>query len=195
LESILIIIGVNLFVFVAVNIRPELANYLELMPVGILSHPWQIITSVFTHYDFFHIFTNMYTLYFFGSSVLQLLGVKRFWVVYIGGGLLGSILFTGLAYIGSDYSLPWLGQLYSNGYPITAIGASGAVFALGGALAVLRPNLKVFVFPIPAAIPLWIAVLGGFALLSFVSGIAWQAHLGGMLLGLAVGYYYRRKGY
>jgi membrane associated rhomboid family serine protease len=177
LESILIIIGVNLFVFVAVSIRPELVSYLGLMPTGILSHPWQIITSVFTHYDFFHIFANMYTLYFFGSSVLQLLGAKRFWFIYLVGGIMGSLFYILLA------------------PPYLAIGASGAVFALGGALAVLRPNLKVFVFPIPAAIPLWIAVLGGFALLSFVSGVAWQAHLGGILLGLAVGYYYRRKGY
>ncbi len=177
MESILVIIGINLFVFIMVNIRPELVLSMGLMPTGILQHPWQIITSVFTHQGLFHIFANMYTLYFFGNSVLRLLGVRRFWFIYLVGGIMGSLFYI------------WLAP------PYLAIGASGAVFALGGALAVLRPNLKVFVFPIPAAIPLWIAVLGGFALLSFVAGVAWQAHLGGLLLGLITGYYYRHKVY
>ena len=49
-----------------------------------------------------------------------------------------------------------------------AIGASGAVFALGGALAVMRPKLRVFVFPIPVPIPLWSAVIGGFLIISLL---------------------------
>jgi len=176
-QSILIIIGINVLIFIMVNIRPDLLAYLGLMPDGIWQNPWQLITSVFTHYGFSHLFANMFTLYFFGSSVLRLLGERRFWLIYLGGGIAGS-----LAYI-----------LLSPGF--LAIGASGAVFALGGALAVLRPELRVYVFPLPVALPLWVAVLGGFALLSFVGGVAWQAHLGGLLLGLAVGYFYRRKGY
>ena len=177
MQSILIIIAINVLVFIMVNIRPDLLPYLGLMPDGIWQRPWQIISSVFTHYGFFHLFANMYTLYFFGSSVHQLLGERRFWLIYLAGGIAGS-----LAYI-----------LLSPGY--LAIGASGAVFALGGALAVLRPNLKVYILFIPVAMPLWVAVLGGFALLSFIGGVAWQAHLGGLLLGVLVGYYYRRKGY
>ena len=74
-----------------------------------------------------------------------------------------------------------------------AIGASGAVFALGGALAILAPNVKVVVFPIPAKMPLWIAVIGGFVILSFVSGVAWQAHAGGLLTGLAAGLLFKRE--
>ena len=75
-----------------------------------------------------------------------------------------------------------------------AVGASGAVFALGGALTVMRPKLKVFVFPIPAPIPLWVAVIGGFFILSFVSFVAWQAHLGGLVFGLIMGYFLKKKG-
>jgi membrane associated rhomboid family serine protease len=58
------------------------------------------------------------------------------------------------------------------------------------------PRLRVFVFPIPAPIPLWIAVIGGFIILSIFSpllGIAWQAHLGGLVLGLVAGYIFRRR--
>ena len=177
MSPILFIIAINLLVFVFVNIRPDIISYLWLQPAGIWQHPWQLVTSMFTHSEFYHIFANMLTLYFFGSAVLQLLGEKRFWLVYLAGGIVG-----GLAFI-----------LMAPGS--VAIGASGAVFALGGVLAVLRPNLRVYIFPIPVPLPLWGAVLGGFVLVSFLANVAWQAHLGGIVLGAAVGYYYKRKGY
>ena len=74
-----------------------------------------------------------------------------------------------------------------------AIGASGAVFALGGALTVMRPKLRVFVFPIPVPLPLWVAVIGGFFIISFFPHIAWQAHLGGLAFGLIAGYFFRKR--
>jgi membrane associated rhomboid family serine protease len=74
----------------------------------------------------------------------------------------------------------------------TGVGASGAIFALGGALAVIAPQLKVFIFPIPIPIPLWAAITL-FLIISFLPGIAWQAHLGGLILGCAAGYYFKRK--
>ena len=74
-----------------------------------------------------------------------------------------------------------------------AIGASGAIFALGGVLTVMRPKLRVFVFPIPVPLPLWLAVIGGFLILSFFPGIAWQAHLGGLVFGLIAGYFFRKR--
>ena len=78
--------------------------------------------------------------------------------------------------------------------PVLAVGASGAVFALGGALTVMMPRLRVFIFPIPAPIPLWIAVIGGFVILSFLPYVAWEAHLGGLLFGLVFGYIFKGKG-
>ncbi|MDD4898888.1 MAG: rhomboid family intramembrane serine protease, partial [Methanocellales archaeon] len=74
-----------------------------------------------------------------------------------------------------------------------AVGASGAIFALGGTLSVLRPNLKVFIIPFPIPIPLWIAVIGGFLVLSLMPSISWQAHLGGLIAGLVFGYYFKNK--
>jgi membrane associated rhomboid family serine protease len=57
----------------------------------------------------------------------------------------------------------------------------------------MRPRLRVFIFPIPAPLPLWAAVIGGFLILSFFPGVAWQAHLGGLVLGLAAGYFFRKR--
>jgi membrane associated rhomboid family serine protease len=75
------------------------------------------------------------------------------------------------------------------------IGASGAIYALGGLLVVMRPNTRVITFPLPIPMPLWVAILIGFVLISFYSNVAWQAHLGGILYGAAVGYYYRSREY
>ena len=187
MDSILIIILINVLVFVGVRIHPDYVNTLALTPADVWTHPWQIITSMFTHYDFFHILANMWTLYFFGSSILHMLGPRRFWIIYMVGGILGGIFFVLLAYAGNALSFGWLGGIYSG-----AIGASGAIFALGGALAVLRPSMKVMFFPIPIPMPLWIAVVGSFVVLTLIPGVAWQAHLGGLAFGAAAGWYYKR---
>lgn len=178
MNPIFVIIGINLLIFMAIQISPELIVSMGLRPASILDRPWTVLTSIFVHADFFHIFANMFTLYFFGSYVYRLLGERRFLTVYFGGGILGSLLFM------------LLGPQFA-----TAIGASGAVFAMGGALVALRPNIKVFIFPIPVPLSLWVAVIGGFLILSFIPGIAWEAHLGGILFGLGAGYLYKRKRY
>ena len=176
LTPIWVLIGLNLLFFIATLIAPALILLLGLQPASLLLRPWTIVTSIFVHGGFGHIFANMLTLYFFGRYLSQLIGDGRFLAVYFGGGILGSILFILLA---SPFSV--------------AVGASGAVFALGGALTVLVPRLRVFIFPIPVPIPLWGAVIGGFVILSFLPFIAWQAHLGGLIVGLIAGYFFRRN--
>jgi membrane associated rhomboid family serine protease len=176
LNTIWVLIIVNLLLFIVTLIVPNLILLLGLQPAGLLSRPWTIVTSMFVHGGFWHVFANMLTLYFFGSAVFRLVGQGRFLAVYFGGGILGSILFILLA---SPFTI--------------AVGASGAIFALGGVLTVMRPKIKVFIFPIPAPIPLWVAVIGGFVILSFMPFIAWQGHLGGLIVGLVAGYFFRRR--
>ena len=170
------LIIINIILFITTSIKQDLLFQLGLVPALFLQRPWTIITSMFVHAGFGHILANMITLYFFGSYLNQLIGERYFWIVYFLGGILGSILYILLA--------PPLS---------VAVGASGAVFAVGGALTVLRPKLTVFIFPIPAPIALWIAVIGGFLILSFIPLVAWQAHFGGLVLGLAAGYQFRRR--
>jgi len=175
------LIGINLLIFIATLINRDLVLFLGLQPISLLDRPWTIVTNLFIHSGIWHIFANMITLYFFGSYISRLIGTPKFLIVYFSGGILGNIFFFLLP--PSPFSI--------------AIGASGAVFALGGVLAVMMPRLRVFVFPIPAPIPLWLAVIGGFIILSIFApwlGIAWQAHLGGLLLGLVAGYFFRRRG-
>ncbi|MBI2860156.1 MAG: rhomboid family intramembrane serine protease [Chloroflexi bacterium] len=174
LNAVSAIIAVTFVVFVATIVSPHLIFLLGLQPLGLSQRPWTIVTSLFVHGGLWHILANMLTLYFFGTSLVRLLGEGRFLFIYFGGGILGSIAYVLLA---PPFTL--------------AIGASGAVFALGGALTALTPKLRVIVFPIPAPIPLWAAVLGAFLILSLLPGIAWQSHLGGLVFGLAAGRLFR----
>jgi len=175
LNALWFLIAANVLVFIITLVRPEAIYFLGLTPALVPHHPWTIITCMFVHGGFGHILCNMISLYFLGSFLLRLIGEGKFLLVYFLGGLLGNILFIFLA--------PPLS---------VGIGASGAIFALGGALAMMAPRVPVFMFFIPIPIPLWIAIIV-FLLISFLPGIAWQAHLGGLLLGLIAGYYFRRK--
>ena len=188
LSPILVLIIVNILLFIATLISPGLIYLLGLQPAGFLLQPWTILTNLFIHGGFWHLLANMVTLYFFGSYLFRLVGVGRFLMVYFGGGILGNIFHIILTLLGEILSIRFLGSPF-----ILVVGASGAIFALGGALTVMRPKLKVFIIPIPVPIPLWVAVIGGFIILSFLPYIAWQAHLGGLILGLVAGYFFRRR--
>ena len=191
LSPVLVLIIVNFLLFIATLISPELIRLFGLLPIAVLRQPWTIVTSMFIHADLWHIIANMLTLYFFGTYLSRLIGDNKLLIVYFGGGILGSIFFITLTLLGYILSISFLGSPF-----IPAVGASGAVFALGGALAVMVPKMRVFVFPIPAPIPLWVAVIGGFVILSILSislNIAWQAHLGGLVFGLSAGYFFRKR--
>lgn len=176
LSPILVLIILNFLMFIATAIAPQLVFFFGLQPAGFWLRPWTIVTNLFIHAGLWHLIANMLTLYFFGSYLSRLVGDNKFLITYFGGGILGNILFI------------LLGPFSS-----IAVGASGAVFALGGALTVMRPRLRVFVFPIPAPIPLWVSVIGGFIILSFIPFVAWQAHLGGLVFGLVAGWLFRNK--
>jgi membrane associated rhomboid family serine protease len=170
------LIALNVLIFIITLLRPEETIYfLGLTPALLSKQPWTIITSMFVHGGFPHILFNMVSLYFLGSFSLRAAGEKSFLAVYFLGGLAGNILFVLLANPST-----------------TGIGASGAIFALGGALAVMVPRVPVFIFFIPVPMPLWVAIII-FFLLSFLPEIAWQAHLGGLFLGLIAGLILKKR--
>jgi membrane associated rhomboid family serine protease len=176
LNALWFLITVNVLVFMITLVdRDAVYSLFGLTPGDFLQQPWTIVTNLFVHGGFGHIMCNMISLYFLGSFLIRLIGEERFLIVYFLGGIAGNILFTLLA---PSFTM--------------GIGASGAIFALGGALAIIAPRLPVFMFFIPTPVPLWVAIII-FLLISFMPGIAWQAHLGGLLLGLGAGYYFKRK--
>jgi len=175
LTPLWVLVGLNLIVFIAARINDNVVIQLGLIPSLFTERPWTIVTNMFVHYDIWHIFGNMLTVFYFGRALLQLVGQKRFLLLYFGGGILGNILYI------------WLGAPQS-----IAIGASGAVYAIAGALAIMIPRARVFAyFFIP--MPLWLLVLVFFVLWSFVPGIAWQAHIGGLVAGVIAGFFFRRR--
>lgn len=180
-----VLIGVNVVIYLAslVDQQGLIFARFALAPYNLRNQPWTIVTYMFLHDGIFHILFNMITLYFFGIFVIGLVGETAFLVTYFVGGIVGGLFYLALS--------PVLGTTYS-----AVVGASGAIYALGGLLMVMRPNIRVITFPIPIPMPLWIAILIGFVLVTFTSAnIAWQAHLGGLAYGAAVGFYYRRREY
>lgn len=170
------LIAINVLVFILTLTQPQaiISNF-GLKAGEVLERPWIMVTSMFLHGGFYHLFANMMTLFFFGLYLVSLVGEEDFLKIYFMGGLAGGLLFVVL----------------SPGNAL-AVGASGAVFAVGGALAVMRPHLKVIIFPLPIPISLWVAVIGGFFLMALLPQVAWQGHLGGMIVGLLYGQ--RHKG-
>lgn len=176
LTPLWLLIVANVVVYLFTVADSSLVHSLGLQPASIDQRPWTIVTSIFVHANFGHILMNMITLFFFGSYTIRLVGQWAFLLVYFAGGLVGSLFYMAIA---PSYS--------------TAVGASGAIFALGGTLAMLVPKDKIVIFPVPVPVPLWTAIIGGFLILMVIPNVAWQAHLGGLVLGLAAGYVLKRN--
>jgi membrane associated rhomboid family serine protease len=169
------LIALNVLIFIITLVRPGAINFLALTPAYLSQQPWTIVSAMFVHANFLHILVNMISLYFLGSFLLRAAGENTFLAVFFLGGLAGNAL----------YAL--LGPLFT-----PAVGASGAIFAVGGALVIMVPKVRVFIIPIPVPMPLWVAIVI-FLFLSFLPGIAWQAHVGGFVLGLIAGLIFKRR--
>lgn len=125
---------------------------------------WQLLTSGFLHVSVLHIAMNMLSLYFIGVGLERVLGPVRFGAVYL------------LSLLGGSAAV----MLFSDEFTATA-GASGAIFGVLGALAVTLKRLRVDMRQLGIIIALN-------AFITFtVSGISWQAHLGGFIVGGIVG--------
>ncbi len=183
LNYLWIIMILNFLVFLVTTFNHDLIYVFGVSALTFLQQPWTILTSMFTHSGFWHIVANMMTLYFFGSFLIRLIGEGRMATIYLIGGLVGNLLYLAFGYLSILGASPFS----------IAVGASGAVFALGGALAMLAPNVKVITFPIPVPMPLWIAVIGGFFIISLLPGIAWEGHLGGLIVGLLAGLFLKKR--
>jgi len=187
-----ILIGVNVVAFVLLSIlgfspfkpcEDTVCKFVALQPALILTgeNIWTFVSSVFMHAGLGHLFVNMVSLMFIGNFVEKLIGKKRFIWLYFAGGLFAGLFFVLIALAtGSDLN-------------VYAVGASGAIFALGGLLAVLTPRLPVLVFFV-IPMPVWAAMIFlMFGLLARSLGLGLPigntAHLGGLIIGVGYGFY------
>ena len=171
------LIGICLVVFVAQYAVPGFQDRIAFVPALAQSEPWRFLTSAFAHGGITHIAFNMYALWVMGSYLEPMLGRARFVAIYLLSALGGSVMYlllstppTAAQIATGDYGMWWTG----------AVGASGAVFGLFGAFLVLQRRLG------RSSAGMYV-IIGINAVIGFViPGIAWQAHLGGLLTGAAV---------
>ena len=169
---------------------------------------FQLLTYMFLHGSFSHLFFNMFSLWMFGGIIERSLGSRRFLTYYlicgIGAGLcqelwqLGAYYMEGmngykLVDIGNDLSIPM--DLFLNRW--TTIGASGACYGVLLAFGMLYPNERIVLLipPIPIRAKYFVAGYAAIELYSAYASndnIAHFAHLGGMLFGFLLLRYWRR---
>lgn len=160
----------NIAVFAATFAMPWLIEYLAFAPSRVFFQPWTVITYMFTHGGFWHIFFNLLALFFFGPPIEERWGSKEFIKYYFICGLGGAAL------------------SFLFAFNSAVVGASAAVYGVMLAFAMMWPDIPIYIwgiFPVKAK---WLVI--ALAVLSFVSafggssdGTAHFAHLGGFAAG------------
>ena len=176
---------------------PALAMY---YPASDFFRPWQIVSHMFMHGNFQHLFFNMFALYMFGSALESALGPKKFLTLYLlsGFGALALYLFvwylevSGLTPAQYDYFLS---------QPYRMVGASGAVFGLLAGYGMLFPESQIMLLipPIPIKAKYFVVIYAALELYFGISstnpGVAHFAHVGGAIFGALVILYWRKSGF
>lgn len=160
------LIGINLLVFLAdYSSGGAVANLLSLSSNSWFSAPWTLVTYGFAHADVIHVALNMYSLWIFGEALERGLGPNRFLALYLGSVIAGGIAFGLLSY-GS------------------VVGASGGIFGLMAAYFIFMRAMGYRSSQMLVLIVLNVSI--GF----FYTSVAVTAHIGGLLAGGAIAWYF-----
>lgn len=169
--------------------------------------PYQIVTYMFMHGNFEHLFFNMFALWMFGANMENIWGPKRFLLFYLVCGIGAGLCQEGVQYIQYATQLANYQNVNMGGSIIpmsqylnlmTTVGASGAIYGLLLAFGMMFPNSMIYLYffvPIRAK---WFVI--GYAVVELISGfvgggnVAHFAHLGGMLFGLILILHWKKKG-
>ncbi|MGN9791690.1 rhomboid family intramembrane serine protease [Streptomyces sp. OZ13] len=152
---------VNRFTMIGYAYDPRLAEV-----VGVADGEWyRLATAMFLHEEVWHIFFNMLLLWWLGGPLEEALGRVRYLALYLISGLAGS-------------ALTYLIEMPAQG----SLGASGAIYGLLGATVVLMRRLRQDLRPIMVLIAINLVITFLWA------GIAWQAHIGGLIAGIVIAY-------
>lgn len=170
---------------------PYFSNF-ALFPSDFPDHPFKLalnlVTHMFLHNGPFHLLFNMIFLYFFGPELERRIGGKKFLTVFFVSGITGGISYVLWSFFMANmFNMPL--------FP--AVGASGALFGIFACLAILAPEIRVYLLFIPIPMKLTQALVF-FTLLDIVfivagDPIALSAHLGGAAAGLVMGSWITKK--
>ena len=170
------LILINVVVFLALAtpmIGPIVMRFGALFPIGSgLFRPWQLVSYMFLHAGFGHLFFNLFALWIFGQPIEQAWGTRRFTFYYFVTGIGAALL-----------------HMLIGGGGAPTVGASGAVYGILLAFGMMFPNRIIMLLfpPIPLPAKYFVLIYGAIELFSGVmrtsSGVAHFAHLGGMLVG------------
>ncbi len=176
-------LGLIALAFVLQLLVPSFTEMFYFDPNLFLVQPYRIFTSMFLHGSFAHIFYNGLALLMFGTLLERRVGSMEYSKIFILGGIIGSLGY---------YLTVLLGIIP----PLPALGASGAIYAVLGALSVLMPNLVIYVYFIPMRIReatiLWV-LLEFIGMFNPVSTVGHAAHLGGLIFGYLYGKHLLKK--
>ena len=150
---------------------------------------YQLVTYIFIHEGIWHLLINLLVLWMFGRDLELTWGARKFYSYFflcgIGAGVINVVVKAALVHLGIG--------TYNVG---PTIGASGAIFGVLLAMAILFPHQQVWLIPFPVSLPMrvYVLIMGAiefyFVLTSPGDGVSHVCHLGGML----VGYLYLRRG-
>jgi len=158
------------------NLIPVFTGLFLLVPELAALRPWTVFTYMFLHGSGRHLFFNMLVLFFFGPTLERKIGSHKFLIVYFGAGLFSA-----------------LGHMIFSGSPV--VGASGAIYGIFACLALLEPDIRVYVyfFPMKITQALVLFALVDILLMGSNDMIAHAAHLSGLLFGLYMGFKIKKE--
>jgi membrane associated rhomboid family serine protease len=182
IKNLLIINGAIFFIMLMMqNIKFNgipaeniIIRWFALMPLGHGFEIWQLVSYQFLHGGFSHILFNMFALWMFGAEIENMWGSRKFLIFYLLAGVGAGLLHLFLSPVLSDVIAP-------------TIGASGSVYGIMIAFAMLFPNRLIFLYffiPLKAKYFIGFLIVMEFMLIdSAHSNVAHLAHLGGALIG------------
>ena len=203
----LIIINVIIFIATLINQEFMIGTFALFYPTSPFFRWWQVVTHMFMHGGFWHIFFNMYTLLIFGGVVERIIGPKKFLLFYFICGFGAVALHLGVEYLQMQVYMDGVAQGSAaamqniEAIKLTpTVGASGAIYGVLMGYAMLFPESRMtLLFPPITLSAKWMVV--AFAIIELLtgvtglaSGIAHFAHLGGMLIGWLMILWWRKRG-
>lgn len=202
----IIVINVLIMVMTYLNEDFMYEKFALFYPTSPFFHWWQPVTHMFMHGGIWHLFFNMYTLFIFGSVLERVWGTRKFLIFYFVTGLGAAAIHTGVEWIQMQ---SWLTQAAEGSYAAQAsihalkmtptVGASGAIYGVLMGYAMLYPDsvLTLIFPPISLKAKWFVLIFAAIELLTGLTGtgggIAHFAHLGGLIFGFLLIWYWKKK--